>query len=460
MTAAARAILAAWLAVVLLEAAARVALTLLAMAHARRHAGVLPPHLAGLIDTGIFSRSVSYVLARGRLSLAADGASALVLLAAVATGAVGGLDSIARAVPVHPWLQGLLFLACLAAAGFLAGLPFRLWSTFAVEARWGFNRVTPRLFVADALKAVALSALVGAPLLAGFFALAERGGPLWWLWAFLCTCVLQVGATVLYPLVVAPLFNRFTPLAPGPLRDAVLGLTARLGVRPAGVLVMDGSRRSGHSNAYLSGIGRARRVVLFDTLLGPGECPVDEVLAVLAHEIGHTRHRHLARGTALSLALSLAAFLAAGLIGGLPDLYAAFGFARPSPHALLAILWLCAGPVAFFLSPLLSAVSRRHEYEADRFAVQAMGSADGMKSALLRLARDNLSNPVPHPLYAAFHYSHPALGARIAALESCGAVPQGRRKRQKHLEFCRKLYRIGGDRYGKTRISPGDGEKE
>jgi STE24 endopeptidase len=418
MTAAARAILAAWLAATFLEEAARAALTLLAMAHARRRAGELPSELSGWFDPGERERAVSYTLARGRLSLAAGAARTALLLAAVLGGLPGALDRLARAVPVHPWLQGAVFVASLFILSQLAGLPVRLYSTFVVEARFGFNRTTAGLFVLDGLKGLALAAVAGTPVLLGLFALMDRGGMLWWLWAFLPAALLQVLLAWLYPAVIAPVFNRFTPLAPGPLRDAVLGLTGRLGVRTAGVFVMDGSRRSGHSNAYLSGLGRARRVVLFDTLVGPRGHPVEEVLAVLAHEIGHGKRLHVARGMALSLAMSLAGLATAGLLAGRQHLHAAFGFSAPSPHALVAVLWLWSGPVSFFLAPLLSAVSRRHETEADRFAVEATGSAHGMKSALLRLARDNLSNLAPHPLDAFFSYSHPALPRRIAALEA------------------------------------------
>ncbi len=414
------AILAAWLAVFLLVLAGEAALTLLNMAHAARRAGAVPPLFAGAVDAGAYARSTAYTLARGRLVLVESAVSSAAVLAAVLGGLFAALDTAVRRVPVPPWLQGLLFLACLFALSRLVGLPFALYSTFSTEARFGFNRTTARLFAADRVKGLALAALIGLPAGAGLLLLMGGAGQLWWLWAFLAAACLQLGLSVLHPLVIAPLFNDFTPLAPGPLREAILGLAARLGVRVSGVFVMDGSRRSGHSNAYFTGIGAAKRIVLFDTLVGPGaEGPsAEEILSVLAHEMGHERHHHVAKGLAVSLAGSLAVFAISGLLLQWQALFAAFGFEAASPHALLALLAFCAGPFAFLLTPLASLWSRRHEYEADRFAVEAMDSADGMKAALLRLARENLANLTPHPLYSFFHYSHPALSERIAALEA------------------------------------------
>jgi STE24 endopeptidase len=419
----ARGILAGWLALVLLELAWETALTLLNMAHAARLAGAVPPAFVGAVDAGSYARSVSYTLARGRLALAEGCVASAALLAAVLGGLFGALDRTVRAIPVPPWLQGVIFLACLFGLSRAVGLPFALYSTFRIEARFGFNRTTVRLFIADRLKGLALSAVIGIPTAAGLLLLMGGAGRLWWLWAFLAAAGLQLALSVLHPLVIAPLFNSFTPLAPGPLRESILGLAARLGVRVNGVFVMDGSRRSGHSNAYFTGIGRAKRIVLFDTLVGagPGAPPAAEVLAVLSHEMGHERLRHVAKGLAVSLAASLAGFGIAGLLLRWPGLFQAFGFDAASPHALLALLGFGAGPFTLFLTPLASLWSRRHEYDADLFAVQAMGSADGMKAALLRLARDNLSNLAPHRLYSFFHYSHPALSERIAALEAAEA---------------------------------------
>jgi STE24 endopeptidase len=404
----ARAILALYLAFFILELGWDVFLTLLNLRHARRHAGA--------VDDGTYARAISYTLARGKLGLLAGAVSSAALLAAVLTGFLGIVDAGMRLLPVHRYFQGILFIACLSLLSWLIGLPFSLYSTFSLEARFGFNRVTPPLFVVDALKGLAVSAVIAVPVLLGLFWFMDAAGDLWWVWAFAAMSGFQIVMSALYPVAIAPLFNRFTPLPEGPLREAILGLAARLGFRAKGVFVMDGSRRSRHSNAYFTGLGKAKRIVLFDTLVESVDQA--EILSVLAHEIGHARRHHLRKGLAVSLAVSLAGFWIAGLLLRWPPLFQAFGFLGASPHALLVLLAFCAGPFTFFLTPLSSMWSRRHEYEADRFAVDAMGSARGMRSALLRLSRDNLSNPAPHPLYSFFHYSHPTLAERIAALEA------------------------------------------
>jgi len=412
----ARAILGLYLAFFVLELAWDVFLTLLNLRYARRHAGAVPAAFAGAVDAGTHARSVSYTLARGKLGLFAGAVSSAALIAAVLTGFLGVVDAGMRLLPVHRYLQGILFIACLSLLSWLIGLPFSLASTFSIEAGFGFNRVTPRLFVVDTLKSFAISAAIGVPVLLGLFWFMDAAGGLWWVWAFAALSAFQIVMSILYPVVIAPLFNTFTPLPEGPLREAILSLAARLGFRAKGVFVMDGSRRSRHSNAYFTGLGRAKRIVLFDTLVG--SAGQEEILSVLAHEIGHARRHHLRKGLAVSLALSLAGFWIAGLLLHWPPLFQAFGFREASPHALLVLLAFCAGPFTFFITPLFSMWSRRHEYEADRFAVEATESAAGMRSALLRLSRENLSNLLPHPLYSFFHYSHPTLAERIAALEA------------------------------------------
>ena len=422
----ARTILALYLAFFILELGWDVFLTLLNLRHARRHAGSVPAVFAGAVDGETYARSVSYTLARGRLGLLAGAVSSAALLAAVLTGFLGIVDAGMRLLPVHRYLQGFLFIACLSLLSWLIGLPFSLASTFSVEARFGFNRVTPRLFVVDTLKGLAVSTVIAIPVLLGLFWFMDAAGGLWWVWAFAAMSAFQIVMSTLYPIVIAPLFNKFTPLPEGPLREAILGLAARLSFRAKGVFVMDGSRRSRHSNAYFTGLGRAKRIVLFDTLVGSAD--QEEILSVLSHEIGHARRHHLRKGLAVSLALSLAGFWIAGLLLRWPPLFQAFGFREASPHALLVLLAFCAGPFTFFLTPLFSMWSRRHEYEADRFAVDATGSAGGMRSALLRLCRENLSNLAPHPLYSFFHYSHPTLAERIAALDAHEARTKGERR--------------------------------
>jgi STE24 endopeptidase len=391
------------------------ALTLLNLGHARKNAAAVPTAFAGIVDTATYSRSVQYTLTHGTFGLVSGSVSSAALLVVILTGFLGYLDTLARGLQVHPYLQGILFLASVSFLFGVVRFPFSVYSTFVVEARFGFNRTTPRLFVIDMLKGLAVSAVIGIPVLLVLFWFMDRTGPLWWIWAFAAMIVFQLVMSVLTPLVIAPFFNRFTRLPDGSLKDRITALASHLDFRTRGIFVVDSSKRSRHSNAYFTGLGRAKRIVLFDTLVSSHT--EDEIVSVLAHEIGHEKRHHVTKGLVLSTAVSLAAFWILSLLLHWAPLYTAFGFAQPGYPALLVLLAFCSRPFTFWLQPLLSLRSRSQEYEADRFAVKGVGSAAGMKSALLRLSRDNLSNLSPHPLYSFFHYSHPTLAERIAALD-------------------------------------------
>jgi STE24 endopeptidase len=391
------------------------ALTFLNMRHVRRKAAAVPPAFAGTVDPDTYARSVSYTLAHGRFGLVGSAVSSIVLLAVVLSGLLGVMDGAARSLPLPPYFQGILFIFAVSVLFWITGLPFSLYATFSIEARFGFNKTTPRLFIVDTLKGAALSAVIGVPLLLGLFWFMDRTGRLWWVWAFAAATVVQLVMSVLAPLVIAPLFNKFTPLPEGELRDRIQALAEKLEFRTRGIFVVDSSRRSRHSNAYFTGLGRAKRIVLYDTLVQTHTA--EEILSVLAHEIGHEKRNHIKKGLAISAVMSLAGFWIVSLLLPWEPLYRAFGFTQPGYHSLLVLLGFCSGPFTFFLQPLFSMRSRRQEYEADRFAVRAVGSAAGLRSALLRLSRENLSNLTPHPLYSFFHYSHPTLAERIAAME-------------------------------------------
>jgi STE24 endopeptidase len=411
----ARSILLLYLLFFFLEYFWELALSVLNLGHVRKNASAVPRAFAGVVDRETYDRSVSYTLVRGRFGLAAGAFSAAALLAIILSGSLGIVDDAVRALPIHPYFRGILVIACVSLAFWVVASPFSLYSTFSIEARFGFNRTTPVLYIVDTLKGFAVSAVIGIPVLLGLFWFMDRTGRLWWIWAFAAMSVFQLVMSILAPLVIAPLFNKFTPLADGELKDAIMALARRLGFQTKGIFVVDSSKRSSHSNAYFTGLGRAKRIVLFDTLVANSSR--DEILAVLAHEIGHEKKNHVKKGIAVSLALSLVGFWVISLLLPYLPLYQAFGFHAAGYHAILILLAFCSGPFTFFLQPLSSLWSRRHEYEADRFAVQGVGSAAGMISALLRLSRENLSNLTPHPLYSFFHYSHPTLSERISALE-------------------------------------------
>jgi STE24 endopeptidase len=402
-----------------LELAWDFTLTLLNLGHVRKNAAAVPAAFVGAVDAETHTRSVRYTLEHGRFGLVSGAVSSAALLAVVLTGFLGVLDSAARSVLVHPYFQGILFIAAVSVVFGVVQFPFAVYSTFVIEARFGFNKTTPKLFIIDMLKGLAISAVIGVPVLLGLFWFMDATGPFWWVWAFAAMTAFQLVMSILAPLVIAPMFNKFTPLPDGPLKDRIVELASRLRFRTRGIFVVDSSKRSRHSNAYFTGLGRAKRIVLFDTLVSSHT--EEEIVSVLAHEIGHEKRNHIKKGLAISIVVSLAGFWILSLLLHWAPLYQAFGFAQPGYHSLLVLLAFCSGPFTFFLQPLFTMRSRKQEYEADRFAVQGVGSGAGLKSALLRLSRDNLSNLSPHPMYSFFHYSHPTLAERIAALDRAEA---------------------------------------
>lgn len=402
-------------------------LTVLNLRYARRRADRVPPAFEGIVSPESHRRAVEYTVIRGRFSLVVETVSAAALLLIVASGLLGTVDSFVRSLPLHPYLQGIVFIAAVSLAAWLLRLPFSLWSTFVVEERFGFNRTTLPLYISDALKGFAISAVIGVPLLSALFWFMDRTGPWWWVWAFVGATIVQLVMTVISPLVIAPLFNRFTPLPEGSLRTRIAALVASLGLRVSGIFVVDSSRRSRHTNAYFTGLGKAKRIVLYDTLVASGT--EDEIVSVLAHEIAHEKYRHVTKALAISTLFTLAGFFVVSILLDWEPFYRAFGFQRPSYQAILVLISFFSGPVVYFFQPLLSMRSRRQEYQADRFAVRAVGSAAGLRSALLRMGRENLTNLAPHPLYSFFHYTHPTLAERLGALERFEGEPPGRARR-------------------------------
>jgi STE24 endopeptidase len=401
-----------------LQLAVETGLAVLNLRHARRADGAVPGGLAGAVDTGTAARSRDYTLAKARLGLLHGVYGTALTAALLFSGALATIErGVARAVPgdAHRFVA---FLAAVALVLSIAHLPFRLYGTFVLEQRFGFNRTTPALWLRDRLKSLALAAAIGVPLLYAVHAFMAHAGRGWWLWLFAFLAGFQVAMVWLYPALIAPIFNRFTPLADGPLRERLERLARDAGFRTRGLFVMDASRRSGHSNAYFMGFFRPR-IVLYDTLVA--QMSVEEAAAVLAHEIGHFRLRHVHRRLAWGLAGLLVTLFVLSRLVEWPPLFQAFGFAGPSAHAAIALFSIGAGAFTFFLDPLGSWLSRRHEYEADRFAV-ALTGPDGLRSALVRLNAQNLANLHPHPWHSAWYDSHPTLLQRIAAL---GGDPPG-----------------------------------
>jgi len=379
----------------------------------------LPPEFQGVYDADRYAHSQEYTRARTRFGLLRGTFDLALLVAFWFAGGFGWLDHRVRGLGLGPIATGCCFVALLALGRSLLALPFRWWSTFVIEERFGFNRTTPQTFVTDLAKGLALAALLGGPLLAGVLWLFERSGSQAWLWCWLASALVSIALQFIAPTWIMPLFNRFTPLGAGVLRDAILAYAGSVDFPLQDIFLIDGSRRTTKANAFFTGFGRHKRVALFDTLVE--RLRTGELLAVLAHEVGHFKRRHIFKGMLLGLIEMGLVFLLLSIFLGHRGLYDAFFVPEPSVHAGLVLFALLLTPLGLLLSMLTAALSRRYEREADAFAVATTGSGGPLATALKRLAVDSLSNLTPHPFYVVLHYSHPPVRDRIHALE--GATP-------------------------------------
>ncbi|MEE8589692.1 MAG: M48 family metallopeptidase [Spirochaetia bacterium] len=373
-----------------------------------------PPELAVEIwGRQDYQRAIEYSRSKTYLAVISSLVGSGLVLLLVSSGWLGTLESWVSSLAVGPILQGILYVYLISLIFGVVSLPTTIYAQFVIEARYGFNRMTWKLFILDGLKSLLVSLVLMTPLLALLFVLI-RAGTLWWLWGFILFTAFQLVMIVLYPKVIAPLFNKFTPLEEGSLKEKVQALADHLGFKTRGIFVMDGSKRSRHSNAYFSGLGRVKRIVLFDTLIR--SLAEDQVAGVLAHEIGHEKLGHILKRLALSVSSGLLGFWLVSLLLNYSPFFEAFNFTGPSPQAVLVLVMFVSGPFTFYLKPLFSWWSRRHEYQADHFVKSRTRYGKAFQTALKRLSKDNLSNPVPHPLYSFYHYSHPTTLERIRAL--------------------------------------------
>ena len=377
-----------------------------------RHRNAVPPDFANAVSLAEHQRAADYEQARLRL-----GAAASLFALAVALGwASFGYEALygwIEALVPRGLTRGVLFLVAAGALSWLLDLPFAILRVFGVEQRFGFNRTSPRAFALDQLKSAALSLGLSVPLLYGLLWLMRQPGP-WWIWAWLGLVAIMLAMMEAYPRWIAPLFNRFTPLE-GPLRTRIEGLLGRCGFQASGLFVMDASRRSAHGNAYFSGLGRGKRIVLFDTLIASNS--EAELEAVLAHELGHFKLNHILIGLARTAGLLFLAFFAIGWLAKQPWLLPSFGITHEDDALALMVCVLVvqmAGPLVGIAG---NWISRRHEYQADDFARRMVG-AEPMISALVRLSRDNASTLTTDPLYALVNFTHPPVALRVQRLRS------------------------------------------
>jgi len=391
-----------------------------------RHPGKeqrVPDYFQGKMSTGEFEMSAAYTLAKGRFQRWAEIYGRAMILVFLFAGWLPYFDQLSRSVAPRllPFTQGTGVLFCLLVALFfwLASLPTDLYAKFGIESRFGFNKTSLCLYLTDKLKMALIGTVLGVPFLIVVLWLMDASGRYWWLWAFVFIMSFQFLMVSIYPTLIAPWFNKFEPLKEGEFRDRVIALAKQVGFKTSGIFSMDGSKRSAHSNAYFTGIGKTKRIVLFDTLLE--QMTADQGIAVLAHEMGHYKMKHIRTMLVLQSLVLFAGLYVLSLLIDFRPLFSAFGLEQPSNHAALVLFSLLSGPATFYLSPLINLISRTHEYEADRFAAVALGEGRPMEEALIKLSIKNLANLTPHPWYSAYHYSHPTPAERIRAIRECMA---------------------------------------
>ena len=387
--------------------------------HVARHRGAVPAAFSDTISVAAHQKAADYTITKTRFGLLEIAIDAALLLGWTLLGGLDWLNQALLSVLGGGMVQQLALLGSFALIGGLITLPLGWYASFRIEERFGFNKMTTSLWLGDLLKGALVGGLVGLPIAALVLWLMGAAGPVWWLWAWGVWMAFNLLALVFYPTVIAPLFNKFEPLADETLKARVNALMQRCGFAAKGLFVMDGSKRSAHANAYFTGFGAAKRVVFFDTLLK--QLSPEEIDAVLAHELGHYKRRHIIKRIVLMFSLSLAGFALLGWLSSQAWFFTGLGV-MPSldapNNALALILFMMVVPLlTFFLSPLMAQLSRKHEFEADAYAVEHTNGPD-LASALLKLYKDNASTLTPDPVYARFYYSHPPASERLTRLQA------------------------------------------
>ncbi len=386
------------------------------------HRDAVPAAFKDTMTLAAHRKAADYTVAKARFGLAETAWSAAMLLGWTLLGGLDVLNKTLLDLLGVGLLQQLALLAAFAAIGGLLELPFTLWQTFRLEQRFGFNKMTWRMWLGDALKGLAVGVVVGLPIAALILWIMGTAGSTWWLWAWGTWMTFNLLLMLIYPAFIAPLFNKFAPLDDVGLKARVTALMQRCGFAAKGLFVMDGSRRSAHANAYFTGFGASKRVVFYDTLLR--QLTPGEVEAVLAHELGHFKHRHIVKRMVILFATSFAGFALLGWLSVRAWFFAGLGVQPDlgAPNdAVALLLFMAAAPVfGFFIAPLSARLSRRDEFEADAYAVAQTNGID-LSAALLKLYQDNASTLTPDPVFVKFYYSHPPASERLARIQAAAA---------------------------------------
>jgi len=390
------------------------------IAHVAAHRDAVPPAFAEAVGGEAHARAADYTVAKTRHAMHELLLGTGLLLILTAGGGIGWLDAqIATALGGDGLLQGLLLIGAVSVLTSLVELPLAWQRVFGLETSFGFNRMSKALFLRDLAVKTSMTLAIGGPLMALMLWIMQTSGDYWWAWAWAVWAGFNVAVMALYPTLIAPLFNKFSRLPEGELRDRIEALLARCGFESGGLYLMDSSRRSSHGNAYFSGFGAAKRIVLFDTLIS--RLTPTEVEAVLAHELGHFKRQHVRRRLVLIFSLSFVVFAAMGWLLQHAVVFEALGLGRPTTAGAILLIMLTAPYLLFVLRPLMASYSRRHEFEADAYAAEH-ADAGALVSALVRLYKDNASTLTPDPVHSAVYDSHPPAAQRIARLQGAGAT--------------------------------------
>ena len=390
----------------------------LAKRHARyveKHRPAVPEPFKNTVSLEAHQKAADYTLEKCRLG-DIDSITGVILLLLLTIG--GGINfsfEFLSSLIANPMLAGLAAVASVFLVMTAAELPSSIYQTFVIEEKYGFNKSSPKQFIKDQLLQLVLIAVIGMPLLALILWVMDSIGSLWWLWAWGILMSFSLLMSWLFPTLIAPLFNKFTPMEEGSLKDRIQGLLGRCGFNSQGIFIMDGSKRSGHGNAYFTGLGNNKRIVLFDTLIS--SLDDEELEAILAHELGHFKCKHTIKMLIATAIMSLISFAILGWLINQPWFYTGLGVKLPSHAAALLLFMLVSSTFTFFMQPVSAYFQRKFEFEADNFA-STNAKAEKLISALVKLFEENASTLTPDPLYSAFHYSHPPAAIRIANLQS------------------------------------------
>ncbi len=407
-----------------LSAIAQVSLHLLNAVYIRRQGDEVPAQLTGWIDKEKLAEIRRYLIDKTRLTVTEAVTVKVLFLAVLLSGLLPWFTEGLRGVP--ELIAGLVFFAAVGLSAGILGLPFDYYHAFVIEEKFGFNTKTIKTWALDSAKAWCLAIILGGTLVSLLLLIIKVGGTLWWFWAWLAFFAFQVLISAIYPTVIAPIFNRFTPLEDSELTASIRRFAEREGLSVEGIYQMDASKRTRHTNAFLAGLGRTKRIVLFDSLLQSHK--EDEIVAILAHEVGHLKRHHIRKSLFLIGGVTLVLFYIASQLMRGNVLYDSFGFSAAPAYIGLFLVFVVFSPLQFLISPLGLAVSRAFERDADRYACVSLGDGTGLVNALKRMARDNLSNLQPHPLFAWFNYAHPPLNERLTRLRTVhSAKAQGHR---------------------------------